>query len=155
MKPNVIILIGCRWLSIPSGYLALIVAFFALSLGIAALAKKDTVFNFLTDSGSSVGLSNKQIKIVETWYQITAYVMFGLCIVEIIRYRESMKYRELALKIDNEYETRLIEDDKKWNEQMYVNKVTREEKYSDLKAHYKAKYGIGQKPPINSRDNGY
>lgn len=139
-------------MSIPSAYLAIFVAIFAMCVGTAALALQKKVFNYINDNGTDLGLSSKQIDLFKNWYAVTAYVMFGLCVLELLRYMASARYREVQLRMDGEFDALLLEDEKKWNEKIYVNKVGREEKYNDLRAYYKAKYGIGQNKDTSQKD---
>jgi hypothetical protein len=132
--------IGCRWMAYPSGYLALIEAILALSLGIAALSLQDSVLSYLDENGEDMGLSDEDLSLLETWYNIIAYGMFGLCVLEIVRFRFSMRYRADALRLDGEFDALLAEDQKNWNQKIHTNQVAREGKYDDLRAYYKAKY---------------
>lgn len=98
------------------------------------------MFNYLDNNGEDLGLSSPDIDLLKAWFNIVAYGMFGLFVLEIIRYKVSMKYRAEALRIDGEFDALLDEDNKAWNEKIQSNKSAREGKYSDMRAHYKAKY---------------
>ena len=128
---------SCRWAVIPSAMIGILVAVLSLLLGILVFALKSKTHDYLN---SSIGLTEEEITEVKTWYNIIGYALFGLCVVQILRYRVSRGYREAALRVDGEFDALLAEEDKLYQNKLQVNKNAREEKYDNLRAYYKQKY---------------
>ena len=131
---------SCRWASIPSAYIGLFVSVLSLALGVSALVLHKKIFSYIDNNGVELGLTAKDISFIENFYSIITYTLLGLFILEIIRYRYSVNFRETALRIDGEYDNLLAEEEKQWKDRFSTNKQVREEKYNDLKAYYKSKY---------------
>jgi len=129
---------SCRWASIPSAYIGLFISLLSLILATSALILKPKIFNYINNN--ELNLSTKDINFIENWYNVVAYVLFGLFILEIVRYRYSINFRETALRMDGEFDNLLAEDEKQWKDRFSTNKQVREEKYNDLRAYYKSKY---------------
>ena len=133
---------SCRCCSIPSGYLGILVAIISLALGSVSIALKPKMFEYFSNSGSSMGLSGKEIELLENFYQFIAYGFFVLCVVQLMRFRASINFRENALRIDGEYDALVDQDEKNWSQKFSANSVARKEKYNDLRQHYKDKYTV-------------
>jgi hypothetical protein len=71
--------------------------------------------------------------------------LFAVGILCIFKLWVIMGFRSSAERLDDEFEALLTEDNNLWNEKMSINKVSREEKYNDLRAYYKEKYRVPSK----------
>lgn len=131
---------GCRWGVMFSSHIGLIVAILSLTVASTCLGMKGQVTDYLNSNGPTLGLGDSEINFIMTWYSIIAYVLFGLCIFELLRYRTSKSFRETVLRVDGEFDALLAEEDKQWSTRMTANQSAREEKYADLRSHYKQKY---------------
>ena len=85
----------------------------------------------IDNNGNELGLTVKDINFIENWYSVVSYTLLGLFILEIIRYRYSINFRETALRLDGEYDNLLAEEEKQWKDRFSTNKQVREEKYND------------------------
>ena len=141
---------SCRWASIPSAYIGLFISLLSLVLATAALILKNKIFNYINNNEDELGLSSRDVTFIENWYSVVAYVLFGLFILEIVRYRYSINFRETALRIDGEFDNLLEGEEKQWKDRFSTNKQVREEKYNDLRAYYKSKYNNSD---ISESDN--
>lgn len=130
----------CRWAMAPSRVFSLIVALLGIAMGCSAFALKNKFFDYMDESGNDIGLTDKDINLVKSWYLMVAYGTFGLVIIEIIRFKLSQGFREQALQMDGEFDALLEEDRKNWDNKISRNKEDREEKYNDLRSYYKNKY---------------
>ncbi len=116
------------------------VAALGIAMGSAAFALQEKFYNYLDDNGDSIGLNDKDVTLVKTWYMLVAYGTFGLVIVELVRFKLSQGFRESALQMDGEFDALLEEDRRTWDNKISKNKESREEKYNDLRSYYKNKY---------------
>jgi hypothetical protein len=132
--------VGCRCLSYPSGFFALMISIITLAVGIAACVREKDIYKYINEHAVEDGIPQDQVQLFKSFYQIIKYSMFALCVEQFVRFRASMTYRSAALRLDGEYDALLDEDQKKWNERVEYNRVNRQEKYSDLRSHYKDKY---------------
>lgn len=133
---------SCRCCSIPSGYLGILVAIVSLVLGSVSVALKSKMFEYFDNSGSATGLTTNEITLIENFYQFIAYGFFGLCVIQLLRFRASISFRENALRLDGEYDALVDQDDRNWSQKFSANSAARKEKYDDLRQHYKNKYSI-------------
>ena len=131
---------SCRWASIPSAYIGLFISVLSLALATSALILQNKIFKYIDNNGDELGLTTKDITFIEQWYSVVSYTLLGLFILEIIRYRYSINFRETALRLDGEYDNLLAEEEKQWKDRFSTNKQVREEKYNDLRDYYKSKY---------------
>lgn len=131
---------SCRWAVIPSAYIGILVAMLSLLLGCLVFGLKSKTHSYLAENSASIGLTPAEVTDVENWYNIIGYCLFGLCVIEILRYRISRGYREAALRVDGEFDALLAEEDKMYQDRFQVNKSAREEKYDNLRSYYRNKY---------------
>lgn len=131
---------SCRWAIIPSAMIGVVVAVLSLLLGCLVFGLKSKTHTYLSEHGSSIGLTQVEIDDIEKWYNIIGYALFGLCLVQILRYRTSRGYREAALRVDGEFDALLADEDKMYQERFQANKGVREEKYENLRSYYRNKY---------------
>lgn len=131
---------SCRCCASPAAYLSFLVAVLSVSIASFALWKKTSIFDYLNNHYKEIGLDSNDVDIIKAYYMYTAYALYGLCIIELLRSRASSNFREQQLKIDGEYDNLLDENDKNWANTLESNKIDRKEKYENLKKHYKTKY---------------
>lgn len=131
---------SCRWAIIPSALIGVLVAVLSLLLGCLVFGLKSKTHTYLSEHGTSIGLTQVEIDDIEKWYNIIGYALFGLCLVQILRYRTSRGYREAALRVDGEFDALLADEDKMYQERFQANKGVREEKYENLRSYYRNKY---------------
>ena len=128
-----------------SGYIAILIALFALCLGIAAVAKKNEIFSYVESHQSNLGISDYQLETFEGWYQALAACMFFICFLQWFRFYLSVMIRAAATRLDTEHYYMLAEEDRLYEESLRANQAARESKYDGLRSHYRDKY-------INSTD---
>ena len=138
----------CRSIIVVSKFVVVLAAISSLALGITALIRKPSVYDYLDEGSDKTALSDKQTSDIKDWYVIGAYALFSVGILCFIKLWFMIGFRTAAERLDDEFEALLTEDKALWDDKMSINKVTREEKYSDLRAYYKQKYRVP------SRDSG-
>jgi hypothetical protein len=136
--------VGCRCLSYPSAMFALVLFLITLVLGAAGCYEQNYVYSYVDDHAKEKGISEDDINLFKEFYRILKFVMFGIAAEQLIRFIFSMKYRNAAVRMDGEYDLLMDEDQKDWNERIGYNQTNRTEKYSDMRAHYKAKYSTNR-----------
>lgn len=138
----------CRSIIIVPKFLVVLAAISSLALSITALAQKPSVYSYLDEGSDQTALTDKQTTDMKDWYVIVAYTLFSVGILCFVKLWFMMGFRTAAERLDDEFEALLTEDQTLWDDKMSINKVTREEKYNDLRAYYKQKYRVP------SRDSG-
>jgi hypothetical protein len=131
---------SCRFCASPASYLSFFIALLSATMATFALWKKSNIYDYLDDHYKEIGLDSNDVDTIKTYYIYTAYALYGLCIIELLRSRASSNLREQQLRIDGEYDNLLNENDKQWANTLESNKIDRKEKYENLKNHYKTKY---------------
>jgi hypothetical protein len=131
---------GMRWCVTPSSYLGILVGILAALISIPVFTEKNDVFDHLNSHGVEYGLTQPEIDHIESWYKFIGPILVLIFILQILRFRASNHYRNNIGKLDGEFEALLEEDDKAWADKLENNKVQREEKYNNLRDHYKNKY---------------
>lgn len=135
-----VVSIGLRSLMWFSSRLSLLITFTALCLGSVMFARQKEVENYLDNNGTTIGLTSEDINVVTEWYTVVACAMFGVAVLELIRFKLSGVFLESVYRVDDEYAALLNEEDKEWQEKLSSNAESREEKYRDLRTYYKVKY---------------
>lgn len=146
---------SCRWAVIPSSYIGLLVAILAILLASLLLSLETHLHSYLSNHGNQIGLNSAEIDDIEKWCHILAYSLYCLAALQMLRYRISRGYRELALRVDGEFDALLAEEDKLYQEKFLANKTEREDKYDNLRSFYKNKYVAGGSNKSNSIESQF
>lgn len=132
---------GCRCCMGFSRLLSIFIIIAGFGIGSAAIALREKVFEYLHDHGTDIGLSQQNLMMAKQWYILVIIASFALVVVELIRMVLARGYAEAAKRVDNEFDALLLEEDKKWEDKINTKNKGTEQKYNDLRAYYKHKYG--------------
>lgn len=124
----------------PSAWLGVFVGVFSLITAGCVYGFKTDIYSSLNTQGSSLGLDPNEIADIKSWYVFIPWVLFGSFITEVLRFRASSHFRQNINKMDGEFDGLLAEEDRAYANKMANNSASREEKYSNLRQHYKSKY---------------
>jgi hypothetical protein len=104
------------------------------------LGAKNKIFSYLENNYNNLGVQQSEVLWIKTWYNVIAYALFGLCVMELVRFKLSLGYKNRIIRVDGEFDALLEEDNRKWKESLIESRQCRSEKYKELRSHYKAKY---------------
>lgn len=132
--------VSCRWAMRPSVFLSGLAALFHLILGIMALALRKVFKSYLDDHGSDLGLSDRDMDLINTWYIVIDIFFFASVILQILRIWMAQGFVETAGVIDGEYTQALTREEEQWESDFDRKKASTHKKYQNLRQYYKNRF---------------
>ncbi|RYG69613.1 hypothetical protein EON64_02255 [archaeon] len=140
---------SCRWAIRPSVSLSGLSALLSLVVGSVAVGLRMPFNSYLDEHGSSLGLSDRDIDTIHTWYIVVVAFFFVSVVIQAFRIWLCQGFVLNAERIDDEYVALAASEVSDWQSHFDAKKTSTSEKYKNLREHYKNKWS---KSSSNSND---
>ena len=101
---------------------------------------RENICAYFDDNGQKMGLSDREISNIKSWYTIIVCCLFALTILQIIRIQANIHYRETSYKIEREFNALLDEDELAYTTQHETRKSKIRDKYDQMRSSFQEKY---------------
>jgi hypothetical protein len=116
------------------------IAFGELSMGIAALALRSSIMQWMKDHQEALNVTDEFISNYETFHKIFAFTLLGLFTMEVLRFKMSSSLRQGGDRDVENLERLLQEEEDDDMLRREQREVERQAKYSAQKDYFKEKY---------------